>query len=336
VTDVNGNTATCTATVTVVDTVAPIALCKNKTVYLDGNGQASLPAGQVDNGSSDACGIAMMSVSPSSFSCGNTGNNAVTLTVQDVNGNVKSCSAVVTVADNVPPAPVCQDINLPLEGYTVLSPAQVLNLSASYDNCGTVTPLSVTPNQFNCDDDGVNPVVLTVSDGHGNTATCQAVVTVVAPAFSVEVTPESCGDFDGTITMTITDSTALGQWGYSVDAGDNYQFNPVFDEVTAGTYVCVATLFGGSGCTLQPVTVVVETVANDAVTWTGNGDGILWSDPMNWSSGFTPYSCNDVVIPAGHTVHIAGGVIAVGRTLLVEDGSEVTMDPAATMDIIPY
>ncbi|MEY3050971.1 MAG: hypothetical protein RLY31_756 [Bacteroidota bacterium] len=98
----------------------------------------------------------------------------------------------------------------------------------------------------------------------------------------------------------------------------------------------MTTLFGDNGCTLPPVTVVVETVANETVTWTGQEDGILWNDPMNCSSGFTPYSCNEVVIPAGHTVHIDGDVNAVGRTLLVEDGSEVTMDPAATTDIILY
>jgi hypothetical protein len=242
----------------------------------------------------------------------------------------------VTVKDNLPPVLVCQDISVTLEGEAFIQGGQVLDAAASYDNCGTVTPLSVAPNKFNCIDAGPNTVTLTATDGHGNTMSCQATVTVVAPLLTVTTTPESCGDFDGTITMTITGSSSPGQWGYSVDAGDNYQFNPVFDEITAGTYVCVATLFGGSGCTLPPVTVVVETVSNETVTWTGNGDGILWSDPMNWSSGFTPYSCNDVVIPAGHTVHIAGGVNAVGRTLLVEDGSEVTMDPAATMDIIPY
>ncbi|MEY3051874.1 MAG: hypothetical protein RLY31_1659, partial [Bacteroidota bacterium] len=92
----------------------------------------------------------------------------------------------------------------------------------------------------------------------------------------------------------------------------------------------------GSGCTLPPVTEVVETVADELVTWTGNGDGLLWSDGKNWDTGFTPYTCNDVVIPAGHTVLVPAGVHAVGRTLLVEDGSVVTMEPLATMSIVPY
>ncbi len=38
--------------------------------------------------------------------------------------------------------------------------------------------VSVVPNTFNCSNIGNNNVVLTVNDGHGNTATCNAVVTV--------------------------------------------------------------------------------------------------------------------------------------------------------------
>jgi hypothetical protein len=335
VTDDSGNTATCTATVTVVDAVQPVALCKNATVFLDASGQASLTAGQVDNGSSDACGIAMMSVSPSSFSCANIGNNPVTLTVQDVNGNVKTCAALVTVADNLPPMPVCQDINLPLEGYTVLSPAQVLNATASFDNCGTVTPLSVTPNQFNCINDGANPVVLTVTDGHGNTATCQAVVTVIAPAFSVEVTPENCNSSDGSIVVTVTGGGS-GQPAYSLNGGQSYQFGNVFSGLSAGSYPIVVAYFGGSGCTLPLLNVPVSAIGEVTNTWNGNGDGSTWSDGKNWSVGFVPLACHDVIIPAGHAVLVPAGVTALGRTLFVDAGSDLTMEPNALMQIEAY
>ncbi len=96
VTDVNGNTATATQTITVVDNQNPVASCQNYTLNLSG-GSGSITASNVNNGSSDNCGIASMTVSPSTFTCANAGANTVTLTVTDVNGNVSTCDATVTV-----------------------------------------------------------------------------------------------------------------------------------------------------------------------------------------------------------------------------------------------
>ncbi len=96
VTDVNGNSATATQTITVVDNQNPVASCQNYTLNLSG-GSGSITASNVNNGSSDNCGIASMTVSPSTFTCANAGANTVTLTVTDVNGNVSTCNATVTV-----------------------------------------------------------------------------------------------------------------------------------------------------------------------------------------------------------------------------------------------
>ena len=81
VTDAAGNTDQCTATVTVEDNVSPTAVCQPVTVQLDGSGNATVTAAQVDGGSSDNCSITSMSVSPSTFTCANAGANTVTLTV---------------------------------------------------------------------------------------------------------------------------------------------------------------------------------------------------------------------------------------------------------------
>src|SRR5205814_3029233 len=58
VTDNSGNSTTCAATVTVQDQVAPLALCQNITAQLDATGNVTIVPAQIDNGSSDACGIA--------------------------------------------------------------------------------------------------------------------------------------------------------------------------------------------------------------------------------------------------------------------------------------
>ncbi|MCB9302128.1 MAG: hypothetical protein H6566_15880 [Lewinellaceae bacterium] len=82
-------------------------LCQDVTVQLDGSGSATLTAGAVDNGSSDACGIQSAVLSQQSFSCGDVGANTVTLTVTDVNGNTSPVRTTVTVEDNIAPVVLC-------------------------------------------------------------------------------------------------------------------------------------------------------------------------------------------------------------------------------------
>jgi len=178
VTDDNGNTSNCTATVTVEDKVAPDARCKDITIQLDYYGDASITAADVDNGSSDACGIASLSVSPDSFTCANVGANTVTLTVTDNNGNVSTCTATVTVEDNVPPDAKCKDktIYLDIEGKASITTADIDN--NSWDACG-IAGLELSSYNFDCDDIGENSVTLTVTDNNGNTSTCEATVTVI-------------------------------------------------------------------------------------------------------------------------------------------------------------
>lgn len=42
------------------------------------------------------------------------------------------------------------------------------------------------------------------------------------------------------------------------------------------------------------------------VTWDGGGDGVNWSDPINWSGNVVPTSADDVVLGAGAAVIISG------------------------------
>ncbi len=187
VTDNNGNPANCTATATLQDNVAPVALCQNITVQLDVNGDGALAATAVNNGSSDACGIASLSVSPNTFDCEDVGTNTVTLTVTDNNGNPANCTATATLQDNVAPVALCQNITVQLDvnGDGALAATAVNN--GSSDACG-IASLSVSPNTFDCEDVGTNTVTLTVTDNNGNPANCTATATVednVAPMITL-------------------------------------------------------------------------------------------------------------------------------------------------------
>jgi hypothetical protein len=79
----------------------------------------------------------------------------------------------------MPPILSCRDISIYLDasGNASIAPSDVY--ASGEDNCGNVTPVSVSPSAFDCSDVGVNLVTLTAEDGHGNFATGQAAVTVL-------------------------------------------------------------------------------------------------------------------------------------------------------------
>jgi hypothetical protein len=90
----------CSFTVTVNDTEKPNVICQNITIDLDDTGNAVITPDDVDDGSYDNCGIATMTLSRTEFGCADMGETyTVTLTVTDVNENVNTDQATVTVKE---------------------------------------------------------------------------------------------------------------------------------------------------------------------------------------------------------------------------------------------
>lgn len=176
--DGNGNISTCSFTVTVTDQVAPLVLCQPFTASLDASGTVTISASDIDNGSSDNCGISTMTLDNYTFDCSDIGINPVTLTVTDINGNNSSCTTDVTVVDDEAPIALCQNIEVSLlaDGTADIDIADIDN--GSSDNCG-IALMSLDNMSFDCSNSGSNTVVLTVQDVNGNTETCDATVTII-------------------------------------------------------------------------------------------------------------------------------------------------------------
>jgi hypothetical protein len=82
----------------------PTVTCKSTTVHLDASGQGSIvPADVTDSASDPEGGALQFSLSKSSFDCNDVGVNNVTLTVTDNVGQTASCTAEVTVVDDMAP-----------------------------------------------------------------------------------------------------------------------------------------------------------------------------------------------------------------------------------------
>ena len=175
-TDGSSNDHSATATVTVVDNTAPVAVAQDITVFLDANGQASITTADVDNGSSDNCTFTL-GLDITSFDCTNLGANTVTLTATDGSSNDHSATATVTVVDNIDPVAVAQDITVFLDanGQASITTADVDN--GSSDNCTFTLGLDIT--SFDCTNLGANTVTLTATDGSSNDHSATATVTVV-------------------------------------------------------------------------------------------------------------------------------------------------------------
>lgn len=200
--DLSGNTAIVSFTVTVEDNTGPIAQCKNISVNLDNAGSVSVNGSAIDAGSQDDCGISSRKISkdggltyfdPITFNCLELGVNSVILQVKDANGNASICNANITVKDVTNPTPVCHNLTVNLSStnpgaVTVYAndanPAVSVN-NGSTDNC-TITTYEISNGggafassyTYHCGEVGGHVVTLRVIDQSGNSASCNATVTV--------------------------------------------------------------------------------------------------------------------------------------------------------------
>ena len=263
VTDVNGNVSTASAMVTVEDNVAPVAVAQNVTVQLDASGNGSTTAALVNNGSSDACGIASMTINNASFTCANVGsNNPVTLTVTDVNGNVSTASAMVTVEDNVAPVAMCQAVSVTLaNGMASVTPMDVDN--GSNDACG-IASMTLSEDTWTCGDIGNHTVTLTVTDNNGNVSSCNAVVTVIGevPTCSIASIPTSStytggvsttlyigyGAQSTTLSCTPTGGSSFTYAWTGSNLSSSTSSNPVFTPTSEGIYNFSVLVTNNNGC----------------------------------------------------------------------------------------
>ena len=95
-TDDAGNVNTCSFNVTVNDTEAPVANCNALTLTLNG-GTATVDAAALTAGSTDNCGVDNVTLSQTTFTNENIGDNTVTVTLTDAAGNSTTCTATVTI-----------------------------------------------------------------------------------------------------------------------------------------------------------------------------------------------------------------------------------------------
>ncbi len=331
VTDVNGNVSTCQSTVFVKDFIAPIAICKNTTIYLDATGNATLTFNDIDNGSTDNCGIASMTVSKENFTCDDLGVHSVTLTVIDVNGNECTCVALVTVSSNVPPTAVCQnqDIYLDANGNATISANDIDNGSTA--NCGLSTTLALSKTDFNCTNLGPNTVTLTVTDSLGNSSTCTAIVNVfdtippqvTCPADIIVDATFGCSEYIVLPMPTVIE--ACGGIAMVVMTNPNITINLTNTGNYAGYFPVGTTeviykvddgLGNWAMCTFNVTVndITPPTIDNLPSNLTVSNDPSLCEAVVNWTAPTANDNCPGATLTATHN---PGDVFPVGTTTII-------------------
>ncbi|MEM9024387.1 MAG: hypothetical protein AAGB22_11630, partial [Bacteroidota bacterium] len=173
VTDVNGNVSTFAYTVTTIDSVAPVVAVQNLTVYLDSNGNATITANDIDNGTTDNClGSLVLAIDSSAFSCAQAGDTVIgTFTATDPSSNSGSAPYEVYILDTILPAAIAKDTTLYLDadGLASITAADINN--NSFDNCG-IQSIAIDTSSFDCASAGDTvDGILTVTDANGLVST---------------------------------------------------------------------------------------------------------------------------------------------------------------------
>jgi len=242
-----------------IDTEAPNAVCQNTTIQLDATGNASIVGVDVDGGSTDNVGIVSYTVTPNSFDCSDTGSNTVVLTVTDAAGNTDTCTANVTVEDNIAPTVITQNATVQLDANGIVNIGTSIINNGSFDNCDIT--LSLDQITFTCDDLGNNTVTLTATDPSGNNSSESAILIVEDIINPTVIGQPATGNLNGTGTVTIPVA--------SVDGGsfDNCDVSLTLTPNTytaIGTYTAVleGTDSSGNNNTVNVSITIIDTVDN--------------------------------------------------------------------------
>jgi hypothetical protein len=199
-TDDCGNTATCSRTIFVTDNTPPLIVCPvNVTIECT---ESTLPDHTGLATATDACdpeATLTYSDQTTPGACPQEYFISRTWFATDDCQNSSTCVQIIEIVDSTPPVCSAQDITImvdPGTGYVLITPEDIDK--GSFDLCGPVL-LSIDQDSFTCDNEGVNIVILTVTDLCGNTSTCLSQVTV-DPCFNPCVDLNAWVYIEGSIT----------------------------------------------------------------------------------------------------------------------------------------
>ncbi len=253
------------------------AVCQNVTIQLNDSGIATLTPENINNNSSTVCGDIQLAVDQTAFTCSNIGsNNTAELTVTNNGGGESTCTATVTIEDNIAPTITCPGTQTEfVDASCQASLADYTSLATAGDNCAAVSIVQSPPAGMSFSSD--IEVTLTAQDG-GLSKSC---------TFTVQPkdnTPPTASN-PATLNVSCLDDVPAPNPGVVTDESDNCSvpvvctgeiwINEIHYDNTGddtGEFVEIA---GPAGTDLSGYSLAFHTGSNGTVYSTVNLSGVI-------------------------------------------------------------
>ena len=288
VTDIHGNTNTCTQNITVTDNEAPSITCAAAQTQTADAGVCKAAVTVAGPATGDNCGVATVTNSYNNTANASgtypVGTTVVTWTVTDIHGNSSSCTQAITVTDNE--APVIS-VSPVLSCFAANNFGCSINLGATAtDNCGV---LSLTSNAPTCFPVGTTVVTWTATDIHGNVSTATQLVTrnpeinigiCAGPTRTIYTgTTSNVGPFGPqsvNLTSTVTGGTPGYTYNWTPSTGLNNAgiANPVASPTVTTTYTLTVT--DSKGCS-RTLSITINVLPLSSAVCSGSGNNVKFS-----------------------------------------------------------
>lgn len=335
--DGNGNTGTCSFTITVIDTIVPVITCPaDLTESFDANCELSAPdytglAVATDN--CDAAPAITQSPTPGSTIIGTA---TITLIATDFAGNSSDCS--FNVIDDTPPAVDCPaDIVVGSDNNCEFTLVDYTLASTSLDNCGDIS-LSQDP-AVGTVIGTLTTVTITSTDDFGNTADCQFTVDLID-----NIDPSITCVGNQTVLFDTDCSYELADYTANIGTTDNCDPNvvvtqdPVATTLVFGATTVTMTATDASGnavsCSfdISPIDVLPPTISCPA-TQTADFDANCEFALADYTGmGITDDNCSAVDV----TQSPAAGAILSSNTVITLTATDADLNATScTFVVIP-
>jgi hypothetical protein len=230
-TNTSGLGTNCQATITVVDTTAPVAICPGN-ITAEATSLSGAAVSFSISGT-DNCTVSSVVANPASGSTFSIGVTTVTVTATDGAGNTNACTFTVTVQDTTAPGISCPANQV--IACTATNGAIATYSAGATDAVDPSPTVIVTPPSGSLFPVGTNAVLVTAYDFFGNTNTCTfnvvvqdqtpAILTIWMPweTNAIVCWPQSCTTYTLESTTNLAPPIAWSPVGLPVDvAGTNY------------------------------------------------------------------------------------------------------------------
>jgi hypothetical protein len=289
-----------TGEIIATDTESPLIKTKAKNIYLDENGNASISAAQLDNGTTDNCGVDTIYLEKTLLTCDDLGSASVNFIALDISGNMATSQAGIQVLDTIRPRVTCP------ESVSVIACDGIIQYDTpeAFDNCGIeefiMTEGLASGQVFPV---GTTTVKYEATDLSGNTSFCEWTIelrdTLLQTSYQVEK-PACNGEANGNI-IAMTEGGS-GQYTFNWSNNDTGQ---EIRNLLSGWYT--VTISDGANCTsidsiFIPEPPAIEFSLDSIVDATsGNDNGKIL---ITVSGGTPPFQFVWTNVTTGETIFV--------------------------------